>query len=256
LDRPYLNEIIERVEDKSEVATLLGERRKVPVFNGTVKMRPSALRQPLYLPDDEQVFVAGCPDLFHKDVPFEYVEKVFSVVEARPTLVFFVITRRPTRALEFAAGRRWPENLWVGVSGESQELFDKRVKFLGQIPAKYRGVSIKPMLGPVDIRSRAGDYNFIIVGGQSGLGSYPMHPDWVRMVRDACKDLRVAFQFHQWGSWGLECGERCSGHIWMTSDQKLNIDGDGVCFHRVGSRCTGKTLDGEEWDQYPDTYGG
>ena len=252
--KPGLDSLLEMVVDNGPVATLLGEKRTVPVFNGKVKLRPKELKLPLYLQDDAQVFVCGCSDLFHKDIPDDFIEKIFAVVQARAGIVFFALTRRPERAVEFAKLHDWPDNLWVGVSAETQKLFDYRVSFLAKLPAKYRAVSIKPMMEPINIMQEAGNFELIIVGGQSGMGAQPMHPSWPGMIRDQCKQLQVAFQFHQWGTWGLESTSSDNVSIWVTKDGNVNLDGHGALMYRVGSNIAGCVIDNEEWDQYPDTW--
>lgn len=256
LHKPYLSQLTRRISD-GKVARLLGEERTVPIFNGTVKLRPSKLKEPLYLVPETQVFVCGCSDAFHIEVPFEFIGKMVRVIEECPTLTFFLITRRPDRAAKFAEwhGKSFPDNLWIGTSAETQPLFDMRASSLRLIPAKYRGISLKPLHESIDITTQIGAFNLVIAGGASGLGSQPVHVDWLRKIRDDSQQLGIAFQFHQWGSWGLECSPACTAHIWVTPYGELNINGVGQMMHRVGCVTSGRSLDGEEWDQYPDTIG-
>lgn len=175
------------------------------------------------------------------------------MVRERPDCVFFVLTRRPHRMLEFATlYGPMPDNFWVGTSAENQQLFDTRVKCLSQVPAKYKAVSLKPLMSEIDITKARGAFNLVIAGGESGLGVHPVHPDWLRKIRDDCQQLDLAFQFHQWGSWGIECGPSCSTHLWVDRDGRSNIDGSGQLMHRVGCAVSGRVLDGAEWDEYPD----
>lgn len=253
-NKPVAAKLINWVKDCGVITTLLGERRTVPVFNGTVRLFPDNLVAPLTLKPGAQVFVCGCSDAFHDSVPFDYMAGVIWIIEQRPDLVFFLISRRLERALEFCKwlGRELPRNLWIGTSAEDQEKYDKRAAYLCEMPAKHRGMSLKPLMGPIVIDPVKQD--FVIVGGQSGLGAMPMHPKWAGSIRDQCVSARVAFQFHQWGAWSPYCAPTCSAEVWLSEDGNVSAtDNGGILMHRVGSKNSGLKLDGVEWDQYPDT---
>jgi protein gp37 len=156
-------------------------------------------------------------DLFHEKVPLEFIENVFSTVRVASWHIFQVLTKRADRLAALANRLEWPQNLWVGVTVESQQYTD-RIKKLSMVPAAVRFVSFEPLLGPIRELDLNG-VDWAIVGGESGPHSREMAADWVRMIRDACLDLSVPFFFKQWG--GSRKKER------------------------------GRVLDNRTWDQYP-----
>ena len=173
--------------------------------------------------------------------------------------------------------RQWPlPNVWLGVSVENQKMADERIPLLLQVPAAVRWLSMEPLLGPVDITSYTKTYggaplyiydddteiwpvDWVVVGGESGHGSRPMHPDWVRMLRDQCVEAKVRFFFKQWGDWA-EC--KSSSH----NAYQVDFDGDKCpmpqilagavepikFMRRVGKKEAGRLLDGVEWNEYPE----
>jgi protein gp37 len=144
------------------------------------------------------------------------------------------------RRVYFEAG--WPlPNVWLGVSVENQQWADIRIPALLDTPAAVRFLSCEPLLGPVDLRGRvafprvdAPRIHWVIVGGESGRGARPMHPDWARSLRDQCAAAGVAFHFKQWGEW------------------KPVRTPSGEHQERVGKKAAGRELDGRTWEDFPE----
>ncbi|MCL4368129.1 MAG: phage Gp37/Gp68 family protein [Actinobacteria bacterium] len=157
------------------------------------------------------VFVNSMGDLFHEDVPVDFIQRVFEVMEGTPRHAFQLLTKRADRLAEVAPCLPWPHNVWMGVTVEDSDRLD-RLERLRTVPAAVRFVSIEPLLGPLaDLRLDGVDW--VIVGGESGPGSRPMRKEWVLDIRDACVEGAVPFFFKQWGGTrkkaaGRELGSR------------------------------------------------
>ena len=121
-------------------------------------------------------------DLFHEEVPFDYVKEVFHKMETYDTHIYQVLTKRPERMLEFvrfyADWPKWPEHVWVGTSVENQYWADRRIPLLQQIPAKVRFLSVEPLLKSVDLTPYLSTLQWVIVGGESGHRARPMEEKW------------------------------------------------------------------------------
>jgi protein gp37 len=143
------------------------------------------------------VFVNSMSDLFHENVPTEYVALVFEVMRECPQHQFQVLTKRAERLEALAPALRPPPNVWLGVSVENAR-YAWRIDHLRRVPAHVRFLSIEPLLGPIP-RLRLDDIHWVIVGGESGHGARPTDVDWVRDIRDQCRCARVPFFFKQWG---------------------------------------------------------
>lgn len=152
---------------------------------------------PLRWREPKMVFVNSMSDLFHEDLPFEYLRRVFGVMEQARHHVFQVLTKRSDRLLELADKLAWPENVWMGVSVENQK-YTYRAQHLAQIPAAVRFLSVEPLVGPIEDLP-LDRIHWVIVGGESGRGFRPMKPEWARAVRDICVKRGVPFFFKQWG---------------------------------------------------------
>lgn len=134
------------------------------------------------------VFVNSMSDLFHWDVPFEFIERVFTVMAETPQHTYQILTKRSLRLTQFADKLSWPPNVCMGVSVESST-YTFRVKHLLDIPAVLRFVSIEPMLGPIELDLAGIDW--VIVGAESGRGARPMDLSWARDIRDQCAEAGV-----------------------------------------------------------------
>jgi protein gp37 len=155
-------------------------------------------------------------DLFHEDIPDDYVRAVFAVMERAPQHVFHVLTKRHERLLALAPTLPWPGNVWMGVTVES-ELHAARADALRRVPAAVRHISAEPLLGPLDALDLTG-ISLVIAGGESGLGRRPAQPDWLRGLRDRCVAAGVAFTFKGWGGRSQATGGRLlDGREWQQS---------------------------------------
>jgi protein gp37 len=152
---------------------------------------PRTLRQP------RVIFVNSMSDLFHEDVPEEFIGHVFKTMATCPQHTFQVLTKRSRRLRDLARQLPWPKNVWIGVSVENQRVLN-RVDDLRQVPAAVRFLSCEPLLGPMDGLDLDG-IAWVIVGGESGPGARPMKPEWVESILKQCRRAKVAFFFKQWG---------------------------------------------------------
>jgi protein gp37 len=136
-------------------------------------------------------------DLFHKDVPLEYIQRVFDIMLRAHWHRFQVLTKRADRLAELSPAIEWPKNVWMGVSVENAGYVD-RIDDLRATGAAVKFLSIEPLLGPMP-QLELKDIDWVIVGGESGHRARPMDPAWVTDIRDQCARAGVAFFFKQWG---------------------------------------------------------
>lgn len=163
------------------------------------KIRPheSALTIPLAWKKPSMVFVNSMSDLFHKDIPLEFIKKVFKVMNDSPHLIFQVLTKRSDRLEEVWPHLNWTQNIWMGVSVEN-EAVTYRIDSLRKVPAAVRFLSCEPLIGPL-LNLKLSGIDWVIVGGESGANPRPMQPEWAIGIRDQCEKHSVAFFFKQWG---------------------------------------------------------
>lgn len=162
-----------------------------------VTLHDDVLTLPLTWKKPRLIFVNSMSDLFHKDVPLEFIQKVFSVMRQADWHIFQILTKRSERMLELAPKLSWPENVWAGVTVESSNYYG-RLEDLRQVPAALRYVSVEPLLGPMADFPMEG-IDWIILGGESGPGARPMERSWVIEIRNRCAKNNVPFFFKQWG---------------------------------------------------------
>jgi protein gp37 len=176
-------------------------------------LHPQALEIPLGWKKPQMIFVNSMSDLFHKDVPVDFIQQVFDVMRRADWHRFQVLTKRAKRLLEIDQQIEWPSNVWMGVSVENQD-YRYRIDLLRQTHAKIKFLSLEPLLGPLPRLNLKG-INWVIVGGESGPGARPVLEDWVIDIRDQCKAKRVPFFFKQWG--GVQkkrAGRLLQGKTW------------------------------------------
>ena len=185
-------------------------------------LRPERLEQPTHWRRPQLIFVNSMSDLFHKDIPTGYIERVFDTMERADWHIYQVLTKRSSLMRRFVQARyrdrAAPSHIWLGVSIENDAALT-RLRHLKQTNASVRFVSFEPLLGPmgtVDLEN----IHWVIVGGESGPGARPVQAEWVRELRDQCQAQRVAFFFKQWGGRTPKSG--------------------------------GNTLDGRQWLEYPE----
>ena len=186
---------------------------------------PNRLQEPLKRRIPTTYFVNSMSDLFHEDVPEDYIHQVMDVIEQAEQHKFQILTKRSKRMLSFFMKRRVPKNAWLGVSVEDQKYGVPRIDDLRKINAKIRFLSVEPLLEDVG-QLNLKDIHWVIVGGESGKNARPMKIEWVESIRDQCQEQQVAFFFKQWGGWGA----------------------DGV---KRAKQANGRELNGKIWDEMP-----
>lgn len=182
-----------------------------------VTLQPDVLEAPLRWRTSRLIFVNSMSDLFHEDVPADYIGAVFQTMEKASWHVFQVLTKRADRLEQLAPKLPWPSNVWMGVSVENAD-YTGRVRHLQRVPAAVRFLSVEPLLGPIPRLPLSG-IHWVIAGGESGPHARPVEPAWIRGVRDQCLARKVPFFFKQWGG--------------------------------VRKKRTGRTLDHRTWDEMP-----
>lgn len=246
-----------------------------------VQRFPERLDLPRHWGKPRRVFVDSMADLFHEDVPFAIIARVFGTMHSARQHTYQILTKRPQRMREFIAwfqeewlggragfGAAWPreyQHVWLGVSVEDQQRAEERIPQLLATPAAVRFISAEPLLGPLNLapwltRVSArypGDgsveiteyetVDWVIAGGESGPGARPMHPEWARSLRDQCVAAGVAFFFKQWGEWTPQhplVPPAPRGLVAAGTDAELVV-------YRVGKHRSGRELDGRTWEQFP-----
>ncbi|HZY71373.1 MAG TPA: phage Gp37/Gp68 family protein [Thermoplasmata archaeon] len=182
-----------------------------------LKLWPDRLELPLGWSEPRRIFVNSMSDLYHPDVPLDYILRVFETMRRASWHTFQILTKRADRLAEVGRVLDWPPNVWQGVSVEDERVA-WRIDLLRKVPAAVRFLSLEPLIGPLDDLDLRG-IHWVIVGGESGPGARPMDPRWARRIRAQCRRERVPFFFKQWG---------------------------GVQKHRAG-----RELDGRTWDEFP-----
>jgi len=174
-------------------------------WNGTVTFNPSVMEKALNWKKPKMIFINSMSDTFHEKVYPVWLAMIFDVMARCPQHTFLILTKRPEIALEHKNNLMLEpyfgmKNIWFGVTAENQEMAEKRIPVLLQIPAAKRFVSIEPMLDGIylipDWRMKL---DWVICGGMSGTDKYPIEPVWVRFLQKQCENANVPFLFKQWG---------------------------------------------------------
>jgi protein gp37 len=180
---------------------------------------PAAWRRP------RTIFVNSMSDLFHRDVPAEFIVRVFEVMKQAPQHTFQVLTKRSERLRELSALLAWPHNVWIGVSVESAE-YAYRIRHLRDTSARVKFIFFEPLLGPIQDIDLAG-IDWAIVGGESGPQARPMEPAWVATIRDQCIEAGVPFFFKQWGGRNKKkAGRVLDGRTWNGMPELMAVPGN------------------------------
>ena len=229
-----------------------GERRRTAASNWRqpVKWNRQATGE------RKRVFCASLADVFDNEVPAEWRRDLFDLIGETPHLTWQLLTKRignVEKMLPGDWGDGWP-NVWIGSTVVNQEEADRDAPKLLATPAAVRFVSAEPLLGPIDFTNINNLLDWIIAGGESGPGARPMHPDWVRSIRDQCAAAGVPFFFKQWGEWAPAA--RQDGHpILNARGYALPSKTFGMPTPtrvvRVGKKAAGATLDGREHKAFP-----
>jgi protein gp37 len=178
-----------------------------------LRLWPDRLGQPLRWRRPRLVFVNSMSDLFHEQVPDEFIAEVFAVMDKAEWHTFQVLTKRTDRLLELAAVLPWRDNIWIGVSIENRRWLT-RADALRRVPAAVRFISAEPLLGPLTELDLT-RIDWLIAGGESGPGHRPVREEWLIDLRDLCKQCGVAFFFKQWGGRTPKAGgRRLDGREW------------------------------------------
>ncbi len=229
------------------------------------------LDQPLRWRKPHRIFVNSMSDLFHDDVPTAFLMQVVLTMSRSPQHTYIILTKRTNRMYGFLSNMTKPlPNVYLGVSVENQKTADERIPLLLRTPAAIRFISAEPLLGPLNIQQylwpqrissreehdrehESGLFcderslDWVIVGGESGPGARPMHPDWARSIRNQCQSAGAPFFFKQWG----EFRERGDFDPKRLMDPMVEEGGKYVFMTRVGKKAAGRTLDGREWSEFP-----
>lgn len=160
-------------------------------------LHEDCLEDPLTWRKPSLIFVNSMSDLFHEDIPLEYVKRVFSTMNEAHWHTFQVLTKRAERLLELSPELTWSKNIWQGVTVEN-EMYKSRIEYLRNVPASIRFVSFEPLLGDVGPLNLQG-IDWAIVGGESGFRCRPMELEWVLEVKRQCEEQGTMFYFKQWG---------------------------------------------------------
>ncbi len=163
----------------------------------SLTLQPQLLERPLHWKKPRMIFVNSMSDLFHRDVPDQYIQEVFDVMRRASWHQFQVLTKRASRLSRITSRIQWPANVWMGVSVESTE-YEFRIDYLRRIGARIKFLSLEPLLGPLPDLNLT-NIDWVIVGGESGPGARPMDKQWVVDIKRQCKKAHVAFFFKQWG---------------------------------------------------------
>lgn len=180
-------------------------------------LQPQMLELPLHWKAPKRIFVNSMSDLFHEDVPTEYIMRVFDVMNRAHWHQYQVLTKRSDRVLELSKDLPWAPQIWMGVSVETEK-YKVRIDDLRKTGAQVKFLSLEPLLGSLGKLNLRG-IDWAIVGGESGPGARPPGSEWVTDIRDQCVKAEVAFFFKQWGG--------------------------------VQKKKTGRTLEGRTWDEMP-----
>lgn len=183
------------------------------VWTGDLRLDWQSLDAPKAWRKGRRIFVNSMSDLFHEQVPLDFIRAVFSVMEVTPQHTYQLLTKRAQRLHEVATDLAWPTNTWMGVSVESADYIE-RIDMLRDTSARVKFLSLEPLLGPLPALNLSG-IDWVIVGGESGPGARPIDPAWVRDLRDQCVGQKIPFHFKQWG--GVmkgKAGRMLDGRTW------------------------------------------
>ncbi len=193
-----------------------------------LKLHPDRIKQPLERKKPTIYFINSMSDLFHEDIPYEYLDQVFEVINKTPQHTYQILTKRPENMKKYFLGRIVPINAWLGVSVEDQKHGVPRIDILRGIKAKIRFLSVEPLLEDIGDVNLSG-IHWVIVGGESGNKARSMKIEWVEKVQKQCVLYNTAFFFKQWGAWGV----------------------DGV---KRTKSANGRLLKGRVWEDMPNSY--
>ncbi len=230
-----------------------GERRRTSKENWR---KPFAWNAAAYRARDRhRVFCASLADWLDNQVPQAWRIELAEIINRTPHLDWLLLTKRIENYGHLAPWIKAPSNVWLGVTCENQDNFERRWDILHTISAPVRFISYEPALGPLSIRDWWIQPEWIICGGESGPNARPMHPDWARNLRDECAASGTKFFFKQWGEWSAETVEGTEVELSTLPRNQAVAFGDGKTNHtrytRVGKAKAGRLLDGVEHSEFP-----
>jgi protein gp37 len=193
-----------------------------------VTCHPETVDLPMKWKKSQMIFVNSMSDLFHRDVPREFIERIFLTMNKANWHRFQVLTKRSGRLLQLSEEFKWSPNIWMGVTVENAEHIS-RIDELRRIPSAVRFLSLEPLLGPLPDLN-LGKIDWVIVGGESGPGARPMKQKWVADIRDQCLKAGVSFFFKQWG--GVQkkkAGRLLDDRIWDEMPKGANCKTQNRC---------------------------
>lgn len=205
----------------------------------------------------KRVFCASMADILEDRPDLEkWRIDLWNLIRDTPWLDWLLLTKRPENFTKMVPWHNtWPENVWIGTTAENQERAKERIPVLLKFPAVVRFISCEPLLGPIDLsqwlnhrEQQKPSINWVIVGGESGHKARPMHPSWVRKIRDQCLALYTPFNFKQWGCWQPTTDK--DGSSYKVTHIK-DDNPEPVAFIWRGKKAAGRFLDGQIWDGIP-----
>jgi protein gp37 len=270
------------------------------VWTGKINFNIKKLEEAVKIKKPTVFFIDSMSDLFHPDIPFEFIWQCYVLMAEHPRHTFQILTKRPERRLEFYKwmaeemkpfeGLRVQKHIWEGTSVGTQKALDERAPHIDELKSMFPELvvwlSMEPLLESVNLEkllSPCGYYcdhneesfgdwmeehpdcngedhyfsnhhpdkskiDWIVAGGESGHGARPMHPDWIRRIRDDCKTAGVPFLFKQWGSYRHF---RARDGILVSSNKKTHYWEDGSISVPISKKKSGRLLDGVLHDEYP-----
>lgn len=178
----------------------MGQEKYANGFSVTLHER--CLNEPLTWRGNHNIFVCSMSDIFHENVPFEFIDKMFDVIKSTPQHRYQILTKRAERMAEYFGTRSVPNNVWLGVTVEAQSS-RFRIDYLRNLPASVKFLSCEPLvedLGELDLTG----IDWIIVGGESGPQARPMKEEWALNIMKQVEAQGARFFFKQWGTWGAD----------------------------------------------------
>lgn len=167
-----------------------------------VTLHEECLNEPLTWKGSHNIFVCSMSDIFHEDVPFDFVDKMFEVIKKTPQHRYQILTKRAERMNEYFSTREIPSNVWLGVTVEAKSSIP-RIDCLRNQKASVKFLSCEPLVEDLGEINLSG-IDWVIVGGESGIQARPMKEEWVLNIKEQVETQGVAFFFKQWGTWGAD----------------------------------------------------
>ena len=195
----------------------------------------------------ERVFCASLADVFDNRAPDQWRTDLWNLIDETPHLIWMLLTKRPENIKAMKPETGWQRNVWLGVTAEAQLQYNRRWNALKREDVAVRFISYEPALGSLTVlgdghRTRQIP-DWLICGGESGVNARPMHPGWLRSIRDECQNLGIPFFFKQWGEWASVSEVEGPGEHYQFPDY--------ATVRRTGKARAGRTLGGRTWDQVP-----